>query len=410
MRELNGIRDFKFYLITVGFINMLMILGLVDDFMTYGYVHVEFYIQLLLVIVLSISLWIYPKKETNHIKTTITIETMVYLYFLFIFFPKISSSFTLICLIPAISILFFLPRLFYFSLIVNILFVTFVFGYISLYDKDSYYTYLYTDIPGNFINFLASQAVIYFIFYLSNIRFKNQKIYYEKSQQAERLKTTGQIAAAVAHEIRNPITVVKGFLQFYQENPLINRKEKEHFTMMLNELQVAETVISDFLSIAKPMDKIESHLLNVKEELFNVIDLIESFARLNNITVKIETIENLYITCNIVEFKQLFINLLKNAIEASPFGSTLIVSAKEKNRYVSINVIDFGNGMTEQELKLIGTPFYSLKSKGTGLGLMVCFNIVHKYNGSIEFESEKGKGTKVTVHFPSKKEELSSIN
>ncbi|MDP4083662.1 MAG: HAMP domain-containing sensor histidine kinase [Bacillota bacterium] len=403
MRDLNGLGDFKFYRLIIAFINVLMILGLFDGFLRYSYNHFQLYIHLLLVLILSISLWVYPKKETSFLKTIIVIEAMLYLYTLFIFYPEISSSFTLICLIPAISILFFLPRLFYCSLIVNVLFMTIIFCYISLYDRGGSYSYIYMDLPGNFVNFLASQAIMYFIFYLTNIRFRNQKLFYEQSQQAERLKTTGQIAAAVAHEIRNPITVVKGFLQFYKEDQLISKKRQEHFAMMLDELQVAEAVISDFLSIAKPKDNIESHILNIKETLNSVIDLINSYALLNNITFNLDIDENLYITCSLVEFKQLYVNLLKNAIEASPFGASLMVIAKEKNHSVSIHLIDSGNGMTDEELKMIGTPFYSLKSKGTGLGLMICFNIVHKYNGSIQFESEKGKGTKVIVNFPLKK-------
>jgi two-component system, sporulation sensor kinase B len=399
MRDLNSQLDYRYYRIIIALINVLMVLGLLDGFMR-G-IHWEFFVHLLLVLILSISLWIYPKKETNFMKVIIVIESIVYLYSLFIFYPDISSSFMLLCLIPGISILFFLPRLFYFSLIINILFMTIIFSYISLVDKGDSYSYLYMDLPGNVINFLASQAVLYIIFYLSLTRLKNQQLYYEQVQQAERLKTTGQLAAAVAHEIRNPITVVKGFLQFYQEDQSFSKNKQEHFAMMLEELQIAEAVISDFLSVAKPKNEIESHTINVKDALQVVAELINSYALLNNVTLKLVVEENFYIACSLIEFKQLLINLLKNAIEASPFGAPLIIQAKEQNNYVKINLIDSGNGMTEDELKSIGMPFYSLKSKGTGLGLMICFNIVHRYNGSIQFQSEIGKGTNVTVKFPS---------
>ncbi|WML44705.1 HAMP domain-containing sensor histidine kinase [Neobacillus sp. PS3-40] len=399
MRDLNSQLDFRYYRIIIALINVLMVLGLLDGFMR-G-IHWEYFVHLLLVLILSISLWIYPKKETNFMKVIIVIESIVYLYSLFIFYPDISSSFMLLCLIPGISILFFLPRLFYFSLIINILFMTIIFSYISLVDKGESYSYLYMDLPGNVINFLASQAVLYIIFYLSLTRLKNQQLYYEQVQQAERLKTTGQLAAAVAHEIRNPITVVKGFLQFYQEDQSFSKNKQEHFAMMLEELQIAEAVISDFLSVAKPKNEIESHTINVKDALQVVAELINSYALLNNVTLKLVVEENFYIACSLIEFKQLLINLLKNAIEASPFGAPLIIQAKEQNNYVKINLIDSGNGMTEDELKSIGMPFYSLKSKGTGLGLMICFNIVHRYNGSIQFQSEIGKGTNVTVKFPS---------
>jgi two-component system, sporulation sensor kinase B len=402
MRDFNSLLDFKFYRTIIALINILMILGLVDGYLR-NHLHWKFIVHFLIVFILIVSLWIYPKKETNIMKVTIVIEAIIYLYTLFIFYPDITSSFVLISLIPGISILFFLPRLFYFSLIVNIFFMSMIFSYISLYDKGQAYSYLYFDLPGNVINFLASQAVLYFIFYFSLTRLKNQQLYFEQSQQAERLKTSGQIAAAVAHEIRNPITVVKGFLQLYQEDQPIGKNKQEHFELMLDELQVAETVISDFLSIAKPKDLLDTHTINVQEALHSVVDLIHSFALINNITLKVDVAENLYIDCSLIEFKQLLINLLKNAIEASPIGSSIIVTANEKNNYVRIVLIDSGNGMSEEELKSLGIPFYSLKSKGTGLGLMICFNIVHRYNGSLEFQSEIGKGTTVTIKFPSKR-------
>jgi two-component system, sporulation sensor kinase B len=404
MREFTSLSNFKLYRIIIAIVNVCMLLGILDGFIHYNHYHIHWklFIHFLIVLILSVSLWIYPKKETNFLKIMIVVESMVYLYVLFIFYPEISSSFMLLCLIPGISILFFLPRLFYFSLVGNILFTFIIFGYISFIDKGEYYASLYMDLPGNAINFLASQAVLYFIFYLSYTRLKNQQLYYEQSQQAERLKTAGQMAAAVAHEIRNPITVVKGFLQFYQEEESFGDKSREHFAMMLDELQMAETVISDFLSIAKPKDDIESYTVNLKDALNSVVEIIHSYALLNNVTMKLDVEDNSNISCSIMEFKQLIVNLLKNAIEASPIGGTVVIQVKKKNNYVIIDMIDSGNGMTEEELKSIGTPFYSLKSKGTGLGLMICFNIVHRYNGSIQFQSEVGKGTKVTLTFPYK--------
>lgn len=405
MKELNSLIDYKIYRIIIAFINTLMVLGLLDGLLKKNPVQWELIVHFLLVLFLSISLWMYPKKETNLMKMIIIIGSMVYLYCLFLFYPDISSSFTLVCLIPGISILFFLPRFFYFSLMVNILVMTLIFGFISLMDKGVSYSYLYTDLPGNYINFLASQAILCFVFYLSFSRYKNQQLYYEQSKHAESLKTTGQLAAAVAHEIRNPITVVKGFLQFYQEDASTSKNQQEHFALMLDELQIAETVITDFLSIAKPKKELDSPTVNVKESLYAIVDVISSYALIKNITLQLNVEKEFYISCSIVEFKQLIINLIKNAIEASPFGAALIVHAKEKKHHVEINVIDSGNGMSEAELKAIGTPFYSLKSNGTGLGLMICFQIVHKYHGSIQFESEKGKGTKVTLAFPVRKRE-----
>jgi two-component system, sporulation sensor kinase B len=110
--------------------------------------------------------------------------------------------------------------------------------------------------------------------------------------------------------------------------------------------------------------------------------------------------EDCYIAANTIEFKQLLINIIKNAIEASNVGDSVSVTAESKNDFVEIKATDCGRGMSKEEMDSLGSPFYSLKSKGTGLGMMICFNIAAKYKGNIHFESEKGKGTTVTIRFP----------
>jgi two-component system sporulation sensor kinase B len=115
--------------------------------------------------------------------------------------------------------------------------------------------------------------------------------------------------------------------------------------------------------------------------------------------MNIEAEENCFIFINPIEFKQLLMNLIKNALEASNMGKPVTVIAKRNHHYIEIRIIDEGNGMSEDEVKSLGTPFYSLKSNGTGLGLMICFNIVEKYDGEINYESMKGVGTTVTIRF-----------
>ena len=106
------------------------------------------------------------------------------------------------------------------------------------------------------------------------------------------------------------------------------------------------------------------------------------------------------ISANTIEFKQLLINIIKNAIEASTIGDLVLVTAGREKGFVVIQVIDHGRGMSEAEVASLGTPFYSLKSKGTGLGMMICFNIVEKFKGTIDFHSSIGHGTTVTIRFP----------
>ena len=399
MRELRNDSSLKVYRITITMTIALMITGLFVVYFRKTNVDLDFIIHLILVVLLSVQFIIYPKNENVITRILIIVTTFLYFYTLFIIYPETPSTFILICLIPSIAILFFHLRLFYFALVANTFLMMLTFGYVLLVDQGERYLFIYNDITGNIITFIGSQIILYFVFKLSHSRIESQKKYYEQIQQAERLKTTGQLAAAVAHEIRNPITVVKGFLQFYQSDNTVPEHVKKHYPLMMEELQIAETVINDFLTLAKPAEEI-SVTVEVKAALHSVYDLLSSYALMNNIQFSVVIDEEYTVKCSLMEFKQLFVNLIKNAIEATPSGGSIEITAKRKGNKLAIYVKDNGDGMTKEEVKALGTPFYTLKSKGTGLGLMICYNIMEKYHGSILFNSEKGKGTKVGVTFP----------
>jgi two-component system, sporulation sensor kinase B len=390
----------KLYYFTVVIVIAIMIMGLLMGNPRFGKLDAGYIFHSELVVILSACLLLYPKYITHIFRLIIITVASVYFYALFFLYPDTWSTFIFLCFIPAIAILFFDSKLFYFSLLLNSVSIMFTFSYIMLIDQG--YPYIKQDLIGNVINFIGSQVIIYFIFYLTEGRIKKQQLYYEQIQHSERLKTTGQLAAAVAHEIRNPLTVVKGFLQLYQKDAGFSDDLKGNFTLMIDELNIAEQVITQFLSIAKPNKEAEVETVNLKVVLQSVTDLLHSYGLLHDNKIELIRVEDCYIAANNIEFKQLLINIIKNAIEASKIGDSVIVSADRNNDFVEIKVVDFGQGMSEAEIKSLGTPFYSLKSKGTGLGMMVCYNIVAKYKGTIDFQSTKGEGTTVTIRFPSK--------
>ncbi|PAD67734.1 two-component sensor histidine kinase [Bacillus sp. 7586-K] len=390
----------RLYYITVIIVIFLLITGILVKNPFLREVNAGYIIQIVLAFILTICLLLYPKYVTHYLRVIITITGAAYFYVLFFLYPETWSTFIFLCLIPASAIMFFDSKLFYFSIALNSITIILLFGYIAFVDKGSLYPYIKQDIIGNVINFIGSQGILSFIFYLSHGRIKKQQLYYEQIQQSERLKTTGQLAAAVAHEIRNPLTVVKGFLQLYKDDPEVNNDKKGHFTLMIDELNTAEQVISQFLAVAKPTKELETETVNVKSVLQSVTDLLLSYGLLHDKKIELEMIEDCYIAANNIEMKQLLINIIKNAIEASKEGDSVYIVAGRKKDAVEIKVIDYGTGMTEEEVNSLGTPFYSLKSKGTGLGMMICFNIAAKYKGTIRFQSAKGKGTTVTISFP----------
>ncbi|MEH7377826.1 HAMP domain-containing sensor histidine kinase [Neobacillus drentensis] len=390
----------KIYYFTVLIVIAIMIMGLLMGNPRFGKFDYGYFIHVGLVVILTACLLLYPKYITHVFRLIVITVASVYFYALFFLYPDTWSTFIFLCFIPAIAILFFDSKLFYFSLLLNSVFIMFTFSYIMLIDQG--YPYIKQDLIGNVINFIGSQVIIYFIFYLSLGRIKKQQLYYEQIQHSERLKTTGQLAAAVAHEIRNPLTVVKGFLQLYQKDAGFSDDIKGNFTLMIDELNIAEQVITQFLSIAKPNKETEVETVNLKIVLKSVTDLLHSYGLLHDNKIELIRVEDCYIAANNIEFKQLLINIIKNAIEASKFGDSVFVSASREKDFVEIKVVDYGQGMSEAEVKSLGIPFYSLKSKGTGLGMMVCYNIAAKYKGTIDFQSTKGEGTTVTIRFPSK--------
>ncbi|MED1202610.1 sensor histidine kinase [Heyndrickxia acidicola] len=396
MKEISSLPDSKIYRTVVVIVIIFMAIGILSS--PERNLHAAIMLHLFFVIVVSACLIIYPKRESNSIKGLIVFLIAAYFYTLFFIYPETILNFIFIAILPGIAIVFFHKRIFYTILTFNLLLSAGLFIYAYSFDKKQEYHYLLNDFSGNLLDFYSSQVIIFFIFVMTNARMERLAIYYEQIQKTERFKTTGQLAAAVAHEIRNPITVVKGFLQLYKEDRTLNEGSHRHFHLMLEELQTAEKVINDFLSLAKPA--VESSVLcNVGEGINSVVDLLQSYASMNNTAFSISIHEHVNIYCSKVEFNQILVNLIKNAIEAMDHGGMIFITTEREDRELVVSIRDTGMGMESSELKMLGSPFYSLKSKGTGLGLMICYNIIEKYGGSIQFSSLKGEGTTVRLTF-----------
>lgn len=221
----------------------------------------------------------------------------------------------------------------------------------------------------------------------------------QELQRAEKMNAIGQLAASVAHEIRNPMTVVKGFLQIFLAKDM---SDEEHMflKLMIEELNRAETIINDYLSLAKPdVDKLE--IIDSRDMAEKVMDLMTSYALMSkNISLHTEIKADMKIRGNKNELKQVLINILKNGIEAMKDGGKLSLTLEKKGSYGVFIIKDTGIGMTEDELSRLGTAFYSLKERGTGMGLMVCYQIVERMKGHIKVSSNKGEGTTFEIMVP----------
>ncbi|MEH7225689.1 PAS domain S-box protein [Bacillus sp. JJ1566] len=224
----------------------------------------------------------------------------------------------------------------------------------------------------------------------------DSKLAEEMIRRSDKLSVVGQLAAGVAHEIRNPLTTLKGFVQFLKSD-IDNR----YADIMLTELERINLIVSEFLILAKPQG-IKYERMNVSKILRDVVSLLETQAILNKIHIQLEDdIENPVISCEQNQLKQVFINLLKNAMESMQNGGEIIVKVKRKKKdMISIRFIDEGVGISEKQIPRLGEPFYTTKADGTGLGLMVCYRIIESHGGYMKISSKLQKGTIVEVCLP----------
>jgi len=219
----------------------------------------------------------------------------------------------------------------------------------------------------------------------------------EYIRKTEKMNIVGQLAAGVAHEIRNPLTSLKGFIQLIDQEYSIAPK---YTKIMLDELDRIEFVSSELLVLAKPEVKVKKRI-SIGHLIENVVELLNMQAITKAITIKMKPLaEDIYVEGNANQLKQVFINVLKNAIEASAKNSVITIRHKRTENKLAIFITDRGRGISKDRLEKIGEPFYTNKEKGTGLGLVVSMRIMKEHSGDITFDSEEGQGTTVTVFLP----------
>lgn len=224
------------------------------------------------------------------------------------------------------------------------------------------------------------------------------KSVYEELRHNERLALIGQMAAAIGHEIRNPLSSLKGFIQLQKESyPDTN----DHYHIMIDEIDRINLIVNDLLYLGKPQ-KIKFEKANIKEIIEYTLSITNQQAEKQGIKIEVSMDDPLlYFDCDDKKLTQVFINLIKNAIEAMGSGGTIKVAVNVHNQEIlHVSIVDEGHGMDKGIINTIGEPFFTTKKDGTGLGLMVSNQIIKDHNGQLKFESNPGKGTKATVLIP----------
>ncbi|QGQ93985.1 PAS domain S-box protein [Paenibacillus psychroresistens] len=220
----------------------------------------------------------------------------------------------------------------------------------------------------------------------------------ERFVRSEKLSAIGQLAAGVAHEIRNPLTALKGFTRLLQKE----LGDKFHYlSIMQSELERINTIVNEFMSLSKPH---LSHFSdgNISTILQGVVSILDTQAILRNviITLKDSNVKStLY--CNENQLKQVFINIITNAMDAMPKGGQIYITIQlTDDAKLLIRIQDEGQGISEDIIRKIGEPFFTTKDTGTGLGLMICHRIVEAHGGKINLTSQVNVGTTVDILFP----------
>ncbi|MFK8794960.1 GAF domain-containing sensor histidine kinase [Planococcus plakortidis] len=231
---------------------------------------------------------------------------------------------------------------------------------------------------------------------------KEKKKYEKELKRLANMDLIGQMAAGISHEIRNPMTTVRGFLQLMLSNEQLE-PHASHFNLMIGELDRANAIITEFLSVGNTQTS-DMKMMSLNTILEDISPLIKIDTSNQNKQIRIYTQEVPELMLNHNEIRQLIINLYRNGLEAMGEGQTLTIGTYPENEnFVVLAVQDQGSGIDPAIIEKIGTPFYTTKDEGTGLGLGICYAVAARHNATITIETGP-EGTIFFTKFPVEQE------
>ncbi len=221
----------------------------------------------------------------------------------------------------------------------------------------------------------------------------------QKVLVSEKFAALGRLSAGVAHEIRNPLNSIRGFIQYFQKKLLLDEEDYKYTDLMLTEVDRLNRVISKLLAYSKPREPRLS-VRSAEEILDHCIRVLEREAAEAGVElVRPQGNNNVpLVMMDTDQMTQVFLNILINAVEATPSGGKIsIKSETDPKGRLQITIEDSGDGIPRDNLDKLFDPFFSTKKKGTGLGLAIVKSIIQSHEGEIEVESEQGKGTRFII-------------
>jgi signal transduction histidine kinase len=225
----------------------------------------------------------------------------------------------------------------------------------------------------------------------------------EKLSKQQHLATIGQIAASIAHDIRNPLTSIQGFIQ------LIERQERresyqEYYKIIRSEITRIDSLIREVLVLSKShtMDMEDWEEVDLADLLQRLVTLMEPDSIKTNIEVELRLERNPQVLGSEEKLHQVFMNMIRNAFEAVVNNGSIRISLTEQSGEAAVRIQDTGTGIPENKLEYLFTPFFTTKEEGTGLGLSICQSIIKAHGGNIEARNRPGGGAEFTVTLPVK--------
>ena len=225
----------------------------------------------------------------------------------------------------------------------------------------------------------------------------------ERLSDAEaQLRRLQSVGAKVAHELKNPLASIKGLCQLVARTPESERTQ-ERLTVVASEISRMETILNDYLSFSRPLEDLRPEALDVSAVARDVLDVLAGRADQAGVTMTLDgSAGNVHGDGR--RLKEALINLVANAIEATPSGGTVALRLRNGGSAVVLEVRDSGRGISPEDLERIGTPFFTTRERGTGLGVVLAQGVIQQHGGTLIYASTLGRGTTATITLPVKLE------
>ncbi|WP_052487221.1 ATP-binding protein [Gordoniibacillus kamchatkensis] len=252
----------------------------------------------------------------------------------------------------------------------------------------------------NFAFVLALHIALMLLIALIHTHIRANEVLTRKLIRSEKLNVLSELAAAVAHEIRNPMTVARGFMQLLSRSEVGEEKKRTYTQMVIEEIDRAEKIITDYLSFARPQ-AVHVEPLDLRDAVHKAMQLIGPYAAARGVELHSAAAQTpMPLLADEDRLVQGLVNVCKHGIDAMPEGGSLRLKFVSDPNFVVLEVSDEGAGMSEEVISRLGTPFYAMDTEGTGLSMMVAYRIVESLGGHVDVRSARGKGSTFTISLP----------